>query len=116
MTRTKWTLRDLESGRLDWRSLLHFVRHLPIDSATYRATHSDDLEAVEWASGRRAASILADLVDTVQVTNAILTTKPGSKIKSPKPYPRPWKTGEQETKRFGKDPIPASQIREWYYA
>ena len=92
------------------------MRHLPIDSATYRATHSDDLEAVEWASGRRAASILADLVDTVQVTNAILTTKPGSKIKSPKPYPRPWKTGEQETKRFGKDPIPASQIREWYYA
>lgn len=115
MTRTRWTLRDLEAGSLDWRTLLRFTRHLPADSATFRAVNPERAEAAEWYAGHRTDMILADLVDAVQGLRAMLATKPGHRVKPPKPYPRPWDSDSREVRRIGSGAVLASQVREKYY-
>lgn len=113
MTRTRWTLRDVESGALDWRTLLHFVQHLGTDSALWRSVNPDRCDLADWRGGVDTADVLANIYDAVAVISAQLATKPGSRVKLPKPHPRPGADGKRH---IGKGAVKASEIKKTYYS
>ena len=114
MTRAGMTLRDWEGGRLDSRSLVHFVRQLGTDSAYYRAAHPEQAEALAWVDGSAMCAILADLVDTVRAsTNTLAYKGTGKRAPRIEPYDRPWR--RRHVQRFGCEPIPVKSFHEWYY-
>ena len=114
MSRTRWTLRDWEDGRLDSRSLARFIKGLGYDSATYRARHPEDTVSVAWMDGTAVCALIAELIDTVRASASTLAYK-GTGKRPPKlnPYPRPWR--KDESRHFGRDPIPVSEFDKWYY-
>lgn len=95
-----------------WGELINFSRHLPSNSATYRAMHED---AAKFASDLQEAAILADIYDAVSMFAYSFAKSRGYRGQKPRPYQRPWSTGDIEEKHFGKDPIPISEFYEWYY-
>lgn len=115
MTRTSWTLRDWECGRLDGRSLARFIIGLDYRSAYYSASHPEDKQSIAWADGSAACALIAELIDTVRASALALGYK-GTGKRPPKlnPYPRPWRK-DGETQHFGRDPIPVGDFNEWYY-
>ena len=114
MTRAGMTLRDWESGRLDSRSLIHFIRWLGPDSAYFRATHEDEAETIAWVDGSAVCALLAELIDAVRSSASTLAYK-GTGKRAPRiePYERPWK--RKGAKRYGNKPIPIKSFDEWYY-
>lgn len=79
------------------------MKHLPPSSAYYRETHPAE---AAWLNGWSACSILADLWD---LTIACHTPKGRTLAK----YPRPGAKNEN-TQRFGADPIPISEFDAWW--
>lgn len=115
MVRAGLTLRDWESGRLDGRSLLRFVKGLGPDSAFFRASRPDQAKAAAWVDGSAECALIAELIDVVRESAAVLAYK-GTGKKPPKmePYPRPWDGGRKK-KQYGSDPIPIADFEQWYY-
>lgn len=115
MTRTRWTLRDWEDGRLDSRSLTRFVLGLGFDSAYYRACHPEDRNSIAWVDGSAECALIAELIDTVRASANALAYK-GTGKRPPKliPYPRPWQK-DTSVQHFGRDPIPIGDFDRWYY-
>ena len=105
MTRTPYTLDDL-GGRLSWRALFNFVRHVGYDSELYREINPDD-ELRPWLDGSIVAALLADIFD---LENA--RAHAGSR-KKPKPYPRPWRR-DKTVQRIGSEPIRAGDFERWW--
>lgn len=84
MTKAHATLDDVP-GRVPWRALSAFVRHLGPDSALYRGEHP---EHGGWV---RADAMLADIYDAVQeCTRTVAAAHSRKKPRKIKPYPRPW--------------------------
>lgn len=115
MTRTRWTLRDWEDGRLDGRSLARFVEGCGPESAFYRASHPDDKGSIAWYDGTAACALIAELIDTVRASaNALAYKGTGKRPPRMEPYPRPWRKDTQ-ARHFGRDPIPIRDFNDWYY-
>lgn len=98
-----------------WAELVNFARHLPEDSATWRALEP---EASAWASRVGIVTALAAVYDAVMGTQHILATRwaaEGYKPKPPKPFPLPWRKGRADERHFGRDPIPVADFEAWYY-
>ena len=114
LTRTGYTLRDWESGRLDSRSLFRFIKGLGSDSAFYRASHPDDAQTLAWVNGDATCALIAELIDVVRMSANTLAYK-GTGKRPPRlePYQRPWNRAKQQ--RYGRKPIPISQFEKWYY-
>ena len=90
-------------------ALCHFLRHLDQDSAL--AHEIDGSGARAWSSRIKTNSLLADLFDSIRLFNFSFAEKGSTQ---PKPYPRPW--AEDNTERFGKDPIPIADFDDWWNA
>lgn len=85
-------LRDLAEGRVTWRELLAYVRHLPATCQVAAEIHGD---AAAWSATDR---LLADVFDVLAMAN---WQRGGNKnAPRPKPYPRP--RSKQETAALGR--------------
>lgn len=94
-----------------WGEVSNLVRHLPDDSATWRALHPDE---APWASRLATVRVLADICDTVSgFAWLFATANSQSKPKHPAPYPVPWAKGKP--KRLGSAPIAVADFDAWYY-
>jgi hypothetical protein len=115
MTRTRWTLRDWEGGRLDSRSLYRFLTGLGADSAFFQASHPDDVGTAAWLDGTAECALIAELIDVVRASANALAYK-GTGKRPPKldPYPRPWRKNAN-VRHFGRDPIGIGDFESWYY-
>ena len=99
-------LDDIGSA-LSWGAFLSFIRHLPVESATYQELHP---EVKEWSGSFKTNLILADIYDVLSQINANLCG--GFSRRRPqrvKPYPRPW----IKERVIGKGALPASELEEW---
>lgn len=101
---------ECAASRYGWGNLITFVRHLPPESAVYRAKYPD---AAAFASSLKRNAILADLFDAVAAFNYTFARAHGGKGKQPKPYDRPW--ADDGARHVGSDPIPISEFNSWYY-
>lgn len=119
MTRTTYTLDDL-GGRLRWRSLAHFLRYLPEDSAYVRALRPQDAEALLWTEGKVTALVVADLINELRgflYAYVKAHSKQGTFVQSPKPYKTPWTSDEElGVRRIGKGAIPVTEFDAWWAA
>ena len=85
-------------------ALVAFVRHLPPDSATWRAANPDD-EHGTWCTTLKTNAILADIFD-------VFATVHSKKGRTPKPYPRP--RDRENEKKIGKGAIPIGEFMDWW--
>ena len=108
ITRTRYTLDDVPES-LGWSQLLHFVRYLKPGSALYDELHPERSTMVH---GDVILMDIYDLLSAFMWAYGCANSK--SKPDRPKPYPRPW-VEEKGTKRYGKNPIPISEFKDWYY-
>jgi len=114
MTRTPYTLRDWESGRLDSRSLFRFVKGLGVDSAFYRSTHPDDAATTAWLDGSATCVLIADVIDAIRSnTNSLVYKNTGKRPPRLEPYKRPWV--RSRSSRYGSSPIAIKEFNKWYY-
>ena len=96
---------------IGWAQIANIVRHLPQDSAVWRAMHPEE---AQWASGLATAHLLADLYDLVASFAWLFSTAHSkSKPRKPKRYPVPWAKGEE--RHIGKGAITIAEFDEWYY-
>ena len=93
-----------------WGELINFSQHLPIDSATYRAQKPDEYK---FSTDLQQSALLADLFDAMAMFAYMFAKSKGGKGNKPKPYPRPWDSGDAQ--KIGSKPIPISDFDEWYY-
>ena len=109
------TLRDWESGRLDSRSLMRFVKHLGPDSAFFKASRPDDAESAAWVDGSAICALIAELIDVVRAGTVSLVYKnTGTRPPRLEPYERPWDR-RKRTRRYGRDPVKIEDFNSWYY-
>ena len=94
-----------------WHSLAVWARHLPQDSATWRAKHPEE---AAFASPYGMATIAADTFDALMSAMVNVVKANGANMRRPKPYPRPGT--KDETRHFGSGGIPVSEFDAWYYA
>lgn len=114
MTRTRWTLRDWEEGRLDSRSLTRFVKGLGPGSAFFKASSPDQADTAAWVDGTATCALIAELIDAMRSGMTALAYKgTGKRPPNVEPYPRPWAKGR--TASYGRDAIPIEDFDEWYY-
>lgn len=98
-------------SRFGWAEMVNIVRHLPDDSATWRALHPDE---APWTSRLALAHFLADIHDAITgLAWLFASAHSKSRPKRPRPYPVPWAKGEEQ--RLGKDAIAIADFDEWYY-
>lgn len=90
-----------------WGELVNFSKHLPLNSATYRALKPDEYK---FSADLQRSALLADIFDLIGVFIHMFAKKGSEK---PKPYPRPWVKGNVQ--KIGSDPIPISEFNKWYY-
>lgn len=111
MTMTGRTLSEyLDMGHEGIVALCHFVRHLGLDSKLAREMAG--FEAGPFDSGTQTNALLAELFDVLAGINAnLVQLSSKSRVKRPKPFPRPWRKDES---RIGRDPIPVSKFAEWW--
>lgn len=108
--RTGYSLEDLGTS-ISWNTLYDFITHLDDKSAFARDVSP---EAADWGSVRRTNIILADIFDMLGAINYNLIRMSGSKSNNkPKLYPRPGQNNSDSTKKFGKKPLPVTDIRNW---
>ena len=93
-----------------WGELCNFSNHLPETSATFRALYRD---AWTFSTALQQSSLLADLSDALNGFMYMFGKAHGGKGSKPKPYPRPWASGD--SKHIGSEPIPISEFDSWYY-
>ena len=94
-----------------WHSLFIWARHLPQDSATWRARHPDE---AAFASDYGRAVIAADTFDALMRGIVSIVRSNGVSMRDQKPYPRP--NARDDSRHFGSGGIPVSQFNDWYYA
>jgi len=94
-----------------WHALATWARHLPQESAVWRARHPDEA-AFSSAHGR--AVIAAAPFAAVMGAAVAIARAQGARVRDPKPYPRPG-TGD-ESRHFGSGGIPVSEFDAWFYA
>ena len=94
-----------------WHALATWARHLPQDSAVWRARHPDE---AAFASAYGRATIAADTFDALMHAAAGLAGVLGANARDPRPYPRPG--ARDESRHFGSGGIPVSEFDDWYYA
>lgn len=92
-----------------WHAMATWARHLPQDSATWRATHP---EHARWSSDLGRAAMLADLFDAIAHVIGAIGAAHGARPRPPKPYPRP---GARQEQRIGSGGIPVAEFDAWYY-
>ena len=111
LTMTHYQLRDV-GGALPWGALLHFVMHLPRNSA-FKEELVPVTDEERWRRGDYTATILADLFDAVTHGFAALAAKgSGHSPKRVKPYPRPW--NKPKVRHVGKGAIPIKDFERWW--
>ena len=118
MTMTPYVLDDL-GGRLSIGSLAHFVRHLPLTSATKLALDGGLTERqAEWVRGDVVAELLAVLVNELRAMQWMYqSANSKTRIRQPKPFVTPWNADEElGVRRFGKGAIPISGFWQWWDA
>ena len=98
------------AASLGWGNLMDFERHLPHESATFRALHGD---AYAFSCDLKRAAMLADAIDVLNGIAYMYSKAHNGKPRKPRPYPRPWEPGDEQ--RIGADPIPISEFNRWYY-
>ena len=114
MTRAGMTPRDWESGRLDSRSLIHFIKWLGPDSAYFKSTHEEEAETIAWVDGSATCALLAELIDVVRSgTNTLAYKGTGKRVPRIEPYERPW--SRKRARKYGRKPLPIESFDEWYY-
>lgn len=94
-----------------WHAVMTWARHLPQDSAVWRARHPDE---AAFASDYQRSLIAADTFDAVMRVMATIAAAHGANVREPKPYPRP--NDGRKTEHFGSGGIPVSEFDAWYYA
>lgn len=94
-----------------WHALATWARHLPQDSAVWRARHPEE---AAFASAYGRAVIAADTFDALMGAAAMLARVQGARVRDPKPFPRPG--AKDETRHFGSGGIPVAEFDAWYYA
>lgn len=113
LTLTGYTLSDI-GGALPWGALLHFVQHLPRDSALSRELEPTS-DAERWANGAATAAILADLYDLIsQFNNNMAARGTGRRARAAKPYPRPWERAKRGQRRIGSDAVSIAEFERWW--
>ena len=96
---------------IGWAQACNFVRHLPEDSATWRALHPDE---APWATRLGIVHLLADIFDLVGGFSWLFASAHSkSKPKRPDHYPVPWRRAERQ--HMGKDAISIADFDSWYY-
>ena len=96
-----------------WHAVATWARHLPQDSATWRARHPEE---AAFASAYGRAVIAADTFDALMRGVVAVARSNGADVRrEPKPYPRPDSQGK-EARHFGSGGIPVSDFDAWYYA
>lgn len=71
-----------------------------------------DPDLSKWAGPLKTNALLADIYDILAMINANLCAMgSGKRATKPKPYPRP---GDNNTKKIGKNAMPAEQLRAWF--
>ena len=91
MTRTGRTLGEYaDMGARGLVALSHLVRHLPQDSATWRAAHEGD-EMPLWSTPAMTNALLADISDQIDLFRSEHAAKgTGRRPRRMKPRHRPW--------------------------
>lgn len=114
MTMTTYTLDDV-GGRLQMRSLAHFLRYLPPDSQTMRALSPEDGERVLWMGGSVNAQLLAMLVNELRGMQWLYTrvNSKGS-VRRPSALETPWTRGDEGVVRYGHGAIPIAEFDDWF--
>ena len=74
-----------------------------------------DQEKAVWATRMKTNYILADIYDLLNIINSNIVALASRKAaKTPKKYPRPWKTEEpSEGKHFGSGAMPPDELEKW---
>ena len=94
-----------------WAELANFVRHLPTDSATWRARHP---ELAPWADPIALVNVTADVFNAITALAHLYTSAHSKgRPQRPKPYPVPW--AESQGLTLGHDAIPVADFDAWYY-
>lgn len=111
LTRTHYQLDDI-GGSLSWASLYAFIKNLESDSALAK----DLGKTTGWETTLKTNAILADIFDMLQVIHADLVAwaSNGKKKANNKPYPRPGKGEDKNTRKLGSGAMPLDQLREWF--
>lgn len=95
-----------------WAELCTFVRHLPTDSATWRALHPEE---APWAEPLALVNVSADIFNAImRLMHLYASAHSKGRRPAPKPYPVPW--AEEKGTRIGSGAIPAAQFEAWYYS
>lgn len=72
-------------------------------------------EAAMWETTMKTNAILADIYDLLNLLNAnFVASRSGKATRKPKPYPRPGKKEDNNTRHFGKGALPPDKLREWF--
>ena len=115
MTLTPYTLDDV-GERLSCSSLVHFIRHLPLTSATKREINGITDEQNMWMRGDVTTQLVACLIDEISGLEWMYqSAHSNTRIRRPKRFPTPWATDEDlGVRRFGKDPIRVGDFDAWF--
>lgn len=111
LTRTHYQLDDI-GGSLSWASLYAFIKNLEGNSALAKELG----KPTEWETTLKTNTILADIFDMLLVIHADLVSwaSHGKKKANNKPYPRPGKGEDKNTRKLGSGAMPLDQLREWF--
>lgn len=111
MAATGRTLSEfIEQGPPGVVALAHFLAHIGPDTATWHELEGSG--ARMWSSTLKSNAVLADLFDVVSLVNRnIVQSGSRSRVKNPRPYPRPW---DADTERIGHGPVRVSQFWDWW--
>lgn len=111
LTRTNYQLNDIGEA-LSWASLYAFIKNLDGKSALAK----DLGHATDWETTLKTNTILADIFDMLQVIHADLVAwaSKGKRKANNKPYPRPGKDENKNTRKLGSGAMPINQLREWF--
>ncbi len=114
MTKTQFTLDDV-GARLSERALLHFCLHLPVTSELWRSMNPNKIDESVWQDESMLPQLMATLIDEVRAFQWMFAqsrSKRSIKNKYPEQIDRPGV--KSRTKKYGAEPIPASEFKEWY--
>ena len=105
MTRTGRTLSEyMAMGVAGKAALVAFVRHLPPDSATWKAAHPREADDSAWLTTAKTNVILADIFDLYAAAHV-------KKGRRAKPYPRP---GAKAGRTIGKGAVRIRDFEAWW--
>lgn len=103
---------DQAVSSFGWGAICDFARHMPLDSAVYRARNADE---ARYASALQQSAMLADIYDALNWLVYLYTKVHSGKPKKPESYPRPWKSKSDGAQHLGKGAIPLRDFNKWYY-